>query len=864
MVMIALVLLLACTGSRALAQSLLPNGSFEDGQTLPVYWQLKPTARWVTGRAHGGRRYLSGRSSRGENVAVSASIELVLGNDYRIEGWLRSAQGEARLGVDLLAQDGRLLGQVSSAPVYRCADWRYVAVEWGAGKAQRARVWFRVKGVADVDDILLSPVELHFIGNGGVERDDRGRLPFWNEETDDSLVAGRREGRFEADSEVKHAGNSSLRITATGAWCAVSSVHYPVRAWTDRYEISAWVRCEEGATGQILACWIDNMQKPIRVDAGTPVQSKEWQRISMRTSPPLRAMGVRIVAVARGGTVWFDDFDFVMLRASKPVITVFANQVGYDVNAPKGVIIATNFFPRASSTVALHIVSAEGKVVWSRDVACSGRIYSGKPDDWGWYFWRADFTPLRQEGSYRAVARVGQLQGQSYPFKIARGLLLKETAQYAVDFFFIQRCGYEVPGWHKACHLDDAKLPDGTHIDAVGGWHSAGDYNKPMWQFGDSGVTFALAYVAEALPQPFISFDRDRDGMPDIVDEAWWGAKFLAKMQNPEDGSMRADVNQGPGRDWMKWTAPDVHTDNIIGTPDDPVIVPGVGRTPLAVAAWSVVARLLRSQQVPNDYVQRALRLWRFLEAQPGAADDPLMLINAIELYRTTDNDEFRQFAQRVVERLLNAQSPDGGLPGETGGAGDVAAAAMARYLKEFPRDVLRPRIIAALRRWVDYITARTDNPFGLTRQGSEKQNPRIFNPSVGMGVNFWILSRAWASALVYQVTRDKRALAFAVDQVDWIFGKNPLHLCMFEGKGSFNPPRYHHRYNQIPGKERGAVPGAIPNGIMDDMGFADRPGFDMSRGGSRAPSFRPNEPWLCHNMFYLLAACELHRALQE
>jgi hypothetical protein len=65
-----------------------------------------------------------------------------------------------------------------------------------------------------------------------------------------------------------------------------------------------------------------------------------------------------------------------------------------------------------------------------------------------------------------------------------------------------------------------------------------------------------------------------------------------------------------------------------------------------------------------------------------------------------------------------------------------------------------------------------------------------------------------------------------------------------------------------IPGHERGAVPGAIPNGFVRDMGIADRPGFDLSRGGNRAPSHRTSEPWLVHNMFYLLAVSELHRGV--
>jgi hypothetical protein len=44
-------------------------------------------------------------------------------------------------------------------------------------------------------------------------------------------------------------------------------------------------------------------------------------------------------------------------------------------------------------------------------------------------------------------------------------------------------------------------------------------------------------------------------------------------------------------------------------------------------------------------------------------------------------------------------------------------------------------------------------------------------------------------------------------------------------------------------------------------MGLVDRPGFDMSRGGNRSPSFRTSVPWLVHNMFYLLAASALDKS---
>ena len=201
-------------------------------------------------------------------------------------------------------------------------------------------------------------------------------------------------------------------------------------------------------------------------------------------------------------------------------------------------------------------------------------------------------------------------------------------------------------------------------------------------------------------------------------------------------------------------------------------------------------------------------------------------------------------------------------MPGDSGDHGDVAAAAVTLFALQYADDPLRPKIVDAMRRYFEFCLSRTDNPFGLTRQGTEEPEASYFHPTVGLGVNFWILSRAWAALLIHQLTQDPRAVVYATDQIDWVLGKNPLNLCMFEGHGGLNPPRYHHRYNMIAGQERGAVPGAIANGMVRDMGIADRPGFDMSRGGGRPPSFRTSEPWLVHNMFYLLAASSLDRSV--
>jgi hypothetical protein len=837
---------------------LVANGSFEAGQDSPTGWTLAGKGEWSSEQAHGGRRFLRA-ASEGPRVWTSESATLVPGVDYRLEGWLRSPSGNSHLSVELVNDSGQPLRSIEAPPVAKTGDWRYVAVDFKAD-APKATISFGGSG-ADLDDVWLAPAAISYLGNRDLKADAKGRIALWGEEKEERINPAKRGGAHRSDPSVKRRDLATLLVESTAEWYAVSSVNYGVPAFSDKVQLSGWCRTDQAASAQILACWMDDSQNVVRVDASAKTRGGDWQLITLAPeAPPEHAHTLRLVALVEGGSAWFDDFNLLQLPSSQPMVRCFVNQVGYELDGPKSAVVATNFFPADGTTVQVQVVDSDGNVAWEKGVPASGRVYGGRADDWGWYFWRADFSDLKKPGTYRVGCSARGARGQSFPFVVERGAVLNRTAQSAVDFFYIQRCGFEVPLWHKACHLDDAKLADGTHVDVSGGWHSAGDYNKPMWQFGDSGASYALVTAYAAHRQVLDRFDRDKTGPADALDEAAWGGAFLAKMQNPADGSMRGDVLQGPARTWMKWSAPDEHTDNKIGTADDPVIAPGSGNVPLTVAAWAGLARAQRGQQQGN--LERAEKLWDFLTASEAAIANPLLLIGAIELHRTSGNDKYRQFARRSVDAILKQQKPGGAMPGDSGDHGDVAAAAVSMFALEYKDDPIVPDVVKAMGRYLEFCIARTDNPFGLSRQGVEETEPSFFHPTVGLGVNFWILGRAWSALLVHQLTRDPRALVYATDQIDWVLGKNPLDLCMFEGHGGRNPPRYHHRYNMIPGQPRGAVPGAIANGMVRDMGIADRAGFDMSRAGGRSPSFRTSEPWLVHNMFYLLAVAALDRSV--
>lgn len=810
-----------------------------------------------------------------------------------LEGWIDASGGEAWLGVEFVDENSRVLARHVTPPVPAGAGWTYTAVETEPLKplpgATRftARLLLHARGDAKARDVRLSPFSPRVLANGDMEAplDRRGRIPLWSEEKDDAVVAGKREGSHQLDVTKARGGKASLLISTTADSYAVSSINYPVPKWSDRFEAAAWALVEGDAQARVHAVWAGDYGSPIlRVDSGPPAAgpSGAWQRLSTGPlEPPAGATVLRIALSVTASTSRqppaasrFDDADLVTHPPSRQIVIVTVNQVGYESKGPKSAVVLTGSFPRGACAGSLEILDANGGAVLRRPLLCSGRIRGEKDADWGWYFWRADFSACEEPGAYRVRASIGGADGVSYPFAIGSDLLFRETAPSVVDFFFVQRCGFAVPGWHGACHLDDAKLPDGTRRDLSGGWHSAGDYNKITWEYGDGGVAYALARAAEAAVGVLGLLDRDGDGLADVLDEAWWGAKYLAKLQSPETGAFLKDIQQGPDRQsWMRWVPPEKQTDNVSGTADDPIVLESEGHSPLAIGGWARLGRLLAARGVKTDFLERARRSWERRATDPAALADPLLLLSALDLHDASGDARLREFALLAARRILftDAAPPDAPpvateqprIRGGYGDSGDVPAAALALCALRFPDEPIAREIRAALAGHLDRLAAAAANPFGVTKQKADRagEEGHFFEPSSVYGQNFLFGCRAWSALCAYRLLKDRRALEYATDQLDFLLGKNPYNLCMFEGKGSFNPPRYHHRYDSIPGRERGAVPGAIPNGFVRDSGSYDRPGFDLSTRGRDHPSYRTSEPWLVHDVLYLLAITELYQA---
>jgi endoglucanase len=579
-------------------------------------------------------------------------------------------------------------------------------------------------------------------------------------------------------------------------------------------------------------------QGALRVDPlQTANESDGWRKLACAgLAPPEEAEWIQLVCTspaAASQTRW-DDASIIAYHNERPMVNAAVNQVGYDAGAPKRFTAWSNFVPKSGATFVL--LDESGTVVFEGTLEPHGRITGAYGNDWGYEYWRGDFSSTDQPGRYRIRVSMDGVTSESWPFTIGNDVLWSKTAEPAYQFFYYQRCGMEIPGYHGACHLDDAVSADGERQYSLsGGWHDAGDYNT----YNNAPYVYGLLRAYEQQPTAFDVFDHDGNGQSDFLDEILWGADLMRRMIAP-DGSSRGDITSGYGF----WGPPELETDNFPNTGDERRIRGAEsGNDPANhMAASAKIARFIEPQEAYIEAAQQAFA-WR---AERGSRD-ARQLSGALDLYELTGEERYALVARELLPEV-----------------GYEDPLVIERFDQLFNEDHTR-QIRDALVARADTMLQLADNPFGVYMYGSP-ENSTFFGtpPETGgwhVGNSSHILDAAHAMAMAYRYTRDARYLAFEYDQLNWILGNNPYDLCLMEGVGSQHPPSYHHRYTMA-GVPRGAVPGSVVNGITWRQPGDDRPYFDMR--GLDIPDFEPNEVWLPHNTAYLNALASLHRARSE
>ncbi len=214
------------------------------------------------------------------------------------------------------------------------------------------------------------------------------------------------------------------------------------------------------------------------------------------------------------------------------------NQIGY---LPEATKVAVFMSDDAVKVDGFELVDAfTGDVAWRSDaVRPTGALGQMKTTC------RLDFSALKTDGAYyiKVLSSGGETRSEIFPInpKVYDG-----AADFVLNYMRQQRCGWN-PFFKDSCHRKDGIIvghpdpkKDSTFLDVTGGWHDASDCLQ--YTTTSANAIYQMMFAYQSNPEAFsdnhlADGTPGRNGVPDIVDEIYWGLKWLDKM-NPEPGEM--------------------------------------------------------------------------------------------------------------------------------------------------------------------------------------------------------------------------------------------------------------------------------------------------------------------------------------
>lgn len=214
------------------------------------------------------------------------------------------------------------------------------------------------------------------------------------------------------------------------------------------------------------------------------------------------------------------------------------NQIGY---LPEATKVAVFMSDDAVKVDGFELVDAfTGDVAWRSDaVRPTGALGQMRMTC------RLDFSALKTDGAYyiKVLSSGGEIRSEIFPInpKVYDG-----AADFVLNYMRQQRCGWN-PFFKDSCHRKDGIIvghpdpkKDSTFLDVTGGWHDASDCLQ--YTTTSANAIYQMMFAYQSNPEAFsdnhlADGTPGRNGIPDIIDEIYWGLKWLDKM-NPEPGEM--------------------------------------------------------------------------------------------------------------------------------------------------------------------------------------------------------------------------------------------------------------------------------------------------------------------------------------
>lgn len=449
-------------------------------------------------------------------------------------------------------------------------------------------------------------------------------------------------------------------------------------------------------------------------------------------------------------------------------------------------------------------------------------------------FQQLDFSEVDTPGSY--VLRAGNMTSQ--PFRIGDDVW-KSSVHKTLNFFYGNRCGFDVPGVHGLDHLDWFATLGDKRITMSGGWHDAGDLSQGLINTGEA------TYSMFALADRIAARGDDPELVERLLEEAKWGLDWVLRVRFA--GGYR--VAFGPHNQW---------TNNIVGDADDRSVEAknNPNANYIAAAAAAIGYRVLkdrdpalaaRSLAVARDDWEHAIvgiegpSTWH----TPAFAASRMELAGigitaSLELYRATGEAKYRDKAVELGRIVMASQQvtrvgSDFPLSGffYTGpdrdtlfhqfhrAADQAPIVALTQLVQAFPDHAEWMPWYATIMRYAEYQkrSATINAPYGVLPAYVYRPVDSVMVPDSGgrymekrdqyaqmaragtpMGDGWYLrafpvwfqrrgnygvlLSQAKALATASRLRGDPEGLDLAHQQAQWVVGRNPFTQSTMYGEG--------------------------------------------------------------------------------
>lgn len=439
-----------------------------------------------------------------------------------------------------------------------------------------------------------------------------------------------------------------------------------------------------------------------------------------------------------------------------------------------------------------------------------------------------DFSEFRIPGTYR----IKYASAISKPFPIGKDVWL-EPMFSGINFYFCQRCGYDVPGIHSVCHKDWFGFHEDEKKVINGGWHDAGDLSQGYYRTA-IGAYVLMRNLLIVQDNPALNALTAK-----LKDEALWGIQWLLKTRF-------ADGHH------ISWARQRIYSDNEAGTIDDVVIkaqnVPwenflGAAVLTLAGNVYSDLgAELLQEiRTAALDNYEQAFKMggdWEhasYQEASWGA-------IAATMFYQQTKNEKYKADALRFGQLLQDCQEQvfQEGIAitgyfftdserrqpiyNNHGAFNEAPMLALRTLCEAFPYELDWINWYSSAAIYSDYFMKRGSEiaaPFQLLpnavyrkadmlahrNEYNRKYNMIQYNDGTQLNENYAIrtfpiwdgelfhggtschLSGSWALAEASRLRNDELGMQLVAKQLEWTFGRNPFDQTLMYGVGyNFTP----------------------------------------------------------------------------